>query len=322
MRFSYSNNISRFLNEHGFRQQEQTIIEYIAGCFRQSEAYFSSSSKAPLDISPLLLYYGATNLLAGSVALLNNAIPKITEHGIMPTLQGVNLDRIANFRMKPKNRQTGALSIFADVFSDKCNLVNGEIWTLEEILGSIPDLKQDFEMCYPEAFYFTIPIQIIRKHDRTLERIVKAELARYVNPGDALSKVLEIEKAYLPYQNIDSYIILHPKMMAKPIGIYSIFGQKYLSIAHQKNGFLVSPSQLILMLMGMFALGYMSRYKPERWAPFVIEDKSGERLVVEKYLQLCQRYFPNLVLNVIGGERIQFSHELVGILDMTVKETD
>jgi len=77
-------------------------------------------------------------------------------------------------------------------------------------------------------------------------------------------------------------------------------------LAHDKAGRLVEPGQLILMLMGLYALGHLSRYFPEQWNPFVRMDPTGERMVVERFLQIALRYIPNLVLNALSSERIQF----------------
>jgi hypothetical protein len=72
--------------------------------------------------------------------------------------------------------------------------------------------------------------------------------------------------------------------------------------------------------MGLFAFGYLSRYYPERWNPFVRSDETGEKLVIEGFLLICQRYLPNLVLNLIYGERVQFINELEKILDISSLE--
>jgi hypothetical protein len=111
-------------------------------------------------------------------------------------------------------------------------------------------------------------------------------------------------------------------MEAAAIGTYSIFGQRHLQIAHIKNGQHLNPNQLIVMFMGLFALGYLSRYHPELWNPFVRSDETGERLVIERFLAICQRYLPNLVLNMIRGERIQFAYETEGVLDLMNSPTE
>jgi hypothetical protein len=62
----------------------------------------------------------------------------------------------------------------------------------------------------------------------------------------------------------------------------------------------------MVLLMSLYALGYISRYRPELWNPFVRNDATGERMVVERLLSIALRYTPNLVLNVIYNERLSF----------------
>jgi hypothetical protein len=200
-------------------------------------------------------------------------------------------------------------------------LVNGATWTLEEILGSIPDLKRDFENCYPKALTYTIPVQVVRRKAGTLERFDPAEVARYQTPQHALRGVNGLGTAYLPPQ-YKKYLALYRRIDSADIGTYSILGQKSLVIAHLKNGQSVTPSQLILMHMGLFALGHISRYRPQIWNPFVRTDETGERLVIEKFLGICQRYLPNLVLNEILHEQIQFVYEVERGIDLTASLTD
>lgn len=318
--FAYLTNIARYLKQHGFTKSDSKIVEYIAGCFRQGEAYFTAAENSPTDISPLLQYYGAATLLAGASAMLTGTQLPIREHGMKLNVPNTQRIRIADVQVLPINRKSGALQQFTDTFSRGCLLVNGESWTVEEILGSIPDLKQDFENCYPNALPYTIPIEIVRKRRGSLERIAKGDLARYKTSGDALTLIAGFSESYLIPQYGDQmdYVILHRKIKSPEIGTYSLFGQKYLQIAHLKKGQTLTPNQLVIIFMGIFALGYLSRYHPELWNPFVRSDESGEKLLIEKFLAVCQRYFPNLVLNEIYGARIQFVYETKGVLDLTM----
>ena len=67
--FRYAPNIRRYLAEHGLIPAFHGIEDYVCGSIGQAEAYYQAARVAPLDISPLLLYYGTTSLLAGAAAL-------------------------------------------------------------------------------------------------------------------------------------------------------------------------------------------------------------------------------------------------------------
>lgn len=325
--FAYHTNIRNFFNEKSLAEDADTI-DFIAGCIRQSEAYFTAASSSPLDISPLLLYYGATNLLAGVSALLIGTKLPIEHHGMYPIKTTITAPRIADFQIGLSGSSVGALQNFCTTFSAGCLMSNAGTWSVEEILGSIPDLVQEFENCYRGALPHIIPVKITRAEMYGIrflyERIAMSDLAKFPHPQDAIDLIVELKNAYLtPRYNIPSeYVPLYYKQERKEIGTHSVFGKKYLQLAHVKNGKLISPSQLIIMLMGLYALGFLSRYYPERWNPFVRTDNTGERLVIEKFLEVCQRYLPNLVLNRVTGSRVQFVYETEAMLDLVNPFTD
>ena len=141
--YTYLPNIERYLKAHGFIMPDELLIQYISGCIRKPK-HITLPQKTHLSyISPLLLYYGSTNLLAGISALVCGSRLPITNHGmgLSPLNKG---DRIADISITPHAPNNGALQQFADVFSNKCDLVHGGAWKVEEILGSIPDLKTGF----------------------------------------------------------------------------------------------------------------------------------------------------------------------------------
>ncbi len=315
-RFGYPTNIRSFLSRRGNNSPEDTLVEFIAGSFRQAEAYFTATNSAMLDIDPLLLYYGATSLLAGAAALLIGSRHAVGRHGMQLRFGAGH--RIAHTRIVPQNTADSGLHHYAGVFSSGCDLRGGLswAWTLEEVLASIPDLKLDFESCYQGSEPYTVLVQVVRKPNSQVERVAASEIAKH--PGGLIfARVVGCKTAYLPVQGsaLPDYVSLHPRPGSEDIGTYSTLGQKHLQLAHVKNDKLLSPDQIILMLMGLFALGSLSRYSPEIWNPFVRRDDTGERLVIERFLDICRRYLPNLVLNRIEGSRLQFVHQIEQPLD-------
>ena len=253
--------------------------------------------------------------------MLTGVVPPVKNHGMRLQAPKAEKSRIADVSILPFDPQFGALQHFCNVFSGGCPVAAHGLWSVEEVLGSVPDLRRDFENCYEGALPYTIPVELAvrivnyrtekgEKKRITFERINTQDMARFGNPVETICSVKGFQDAYLFPQESKGQrpIILHRKRKAEEIGFYSIYGQKFLELPHLKNGQRLSPHQLIIMYMGLFALGYISRYHPELWNPFVRSDTTGERLVIEKFLALCQRYVPNLVLNLISKARIEFVH--------------
>lgn len=312
--FTYPSNIVRYLNDKGISVPRDDVLEYISGCIRQAEAYFCSASNAPLDISPLLVYYGTSNLLVGVWAILKGEKPNISEHGMKLSDVPLSASSIANISVLPCNPTTGALQQLCNVFSPACKIVNGSKWTLQEILGSIPDIWTDYKVCYENTPIFTVPVEIVQS-DVNLERIPLSQ----INIDDLKKKLLQMENFdnyYLKPRQTKKFLILYRKLASEENGVFSISGQKYLQLPHQKNQTLITPSQLILFFMGLYLFGMLSRYHPDYWHPFVRTDETGERLLVERFITVAVRYIPNLVLNSIYNRNIQLSGIKPQVLDV------
>jgi hypothetical protein len=243
--FSYPVNIQRFRRERNFPELSKEICDYIAGCIRQADAYFQAFQNAPLDISPLLLYYGSSNLLEGAATLITGERKEIKNHGMKIIIPGTENYRISNISIQPLDSSFGALQHFCNIFGNNCSIVNGDVWSAEEVFGSIPDLKRDFELCYG-SFQYYVPIDVVRHNDLIIERIQPIEMEKFRDEIEILSKIEGLNKAYLTPQiaKDKKYIILNRRLTYTDIGEYSIFGQKFLVLGHLKNNTLIAPSSL------------------------------------------------------------------------------
>ncbi len=312
--FTYDTNIRNFLKEHGHHTISPDVIEFVAGSIQQGHAYFSASEEAPLDIGPLLVYYGATNILAGAATLLTGKRPDIRTHGMKLWVPKTNF--LADAEISPFDPHHGALHLLGSVFSPGCPLIHSGKWPLEEILASIPDVHAEYMNQYSGTPH-TILMEIVPQKRGVLERTHRANVDRYNSLDEMLRCIEGLKTAYLTPQHDQGmdYVIFYRKPRGPDIGEYSISGQKHLQIMHVKQNHPLNPSQIMLMFMGLFALGILSRYHPERWTPFVRNDLTGERLVIEKFLDVSTRYLPNLVLNMLTGERLQFASEMENPVD-------
>jgi len=307
--FTYETNIRTFLAARGHYTVSGDAVAFIAGSIQHGRAYFSAAETAPLDIGPLLVYYGATNILAGAATMLAGSRPGIRTHGMKLRVPSTQL--LADAEISPFDPNHGALRLLGSIYSPGCPLIQSGVWTLDEILASIPDVHAEYMNQYSGTPY-TIPMEIVPQKRGVLERTRRVNVDRYNSIDEMLNRIEGLKTAYLAPQHEQGmdYVIFYRKPRGPDIGEYSISGQKHLQIVHVKQNHDLNPSQIMLMFMGLFALGILSRYHPERWTPFVRNDLTGERLVIEKFIDVCLRYLPNLVLNMLTGERLQFASEM------------
>ena len=308
LQYSYKANILRYYEENQIEKSEKddVLTNSIAGALLQADEYYKASKIVSLQVEPLLLYYGTTNLLYAMSILMTGSIPIIKNHGMR-----INVDQektfIAETEIIFEHYLDGGLHHFARNLGFLDNLCNYRSWELRDFLDSIAEIKDDFERCYSDRRSHILLLNVFKTPYGMAEKV-------YLEKDEVipvLSQVDGFEKAYLNPQsasdrNNNSYIVLHRKMNSKGIHQVSYSGQPYLQVGHEKEGKIITVSKELNMYIALFALGSLCRYHPEKWNPFVTQDSTGEKLLIEKMLYYSRRMLPNIVLNNILGKQVVF----------------
>ena len=314
MQFSYLENCKRYLMKHNEGCIDQKCLDIISCSISQAKEYFDASQHVSLNVSPLLLYYGTTNLLIGASHLILNKVIKITDHGMKLPVE-LNCSRIADNIIKAVNPNTGGLSQFINAFYNNLDFPFGHTLKLLDIFGSIPELLYEYSYSYPKQHSHLIRLKIKEKKDHVFEEILLANYDGLGSIDDDLERIEGFRNNYI-CQGTESSIILRRKLSFQDVGIYSISGEKFLQIPILIGGKYITIPVLILMYIALFALGYLSRYHPEIWNPFLRTDNTGEKHLIEKFLNVCRRKIPNYILDFIFNNEInfvnkQYSNEVV-----------
>jgi hypothetical protein len=301
-------NIRRYFGDRGIAATG-AVDDHVAGSMAQAEGYFQASAHAPLDIRPLLLYYGATSLLSGVAALLKGAPPPIKHHGMTIEIGGAH-GRVSEVKVLIRNTHGGGLGLLAEVFGVASELPSKSEWSVGELLASLPDLKDDVHLCVSGLAPYALRLDVVRKIGFEVERVSQRELAGS-SVEDVLSRIKGFATSYLQPQASQGGILLLRKVGGLDLTTESLAGQRTLLLGHDKNGSLRVPGQLLTMLTVLYALGMISRYNPTLWQPFVRTDATGELLLIERFLALASRWLPNLALSAVDGRWIRFTSEIV-----------
>lgn len=310
LQFTYEANIKRYLAKKGLEADDDTI-SCIVGSFLQANEYYKSAKDANLQISPLLLYYGSTNLLYGMVNLLSGSINKISNHG-MKIFIPKQMDFIADTVIRFLSPADGGVHVVARSMGFTHDLTGFGDWNLREFLDSIAEISSDFTQCYEAQTGHTAMLDVFNTPDGKAEKIYFS-----VNNRDNLIELLNnvegFEKSYLrvsianKHETGKEYFVLRHKLTGKDISELSYSGQPYLRAGHIKKGQLITIPTILNMYISLFALASLCRYYPERWSPFVLKDTTGEKLLIEKFLYYARRLIPNFVLNKIVEDNVQYT---------------
>ena len=314
LQFSYDANIRRFLIKNSFEESE-TLINNISGSILQAYEYYKSAKIANLQIKPLLLYYGTTNLLYGITNMLTGRINEIHDHG-MKTIVVDDAIFIGDTEVSFNDPDFGGIHVFMNAFNVGVDLSKHGKWNVKETLSAIPELHIDYLKCYDEKFRNNFFLSEYNTPEGKIEKI-NIENLDIEQVFEMLSNVVGFKENYLsPVVSQDKkFLILRHKMCSENISKLSYSGQPYLSISHLKNGESLTLPQIFYMYIGLFALCSLCRYHPEKWSPFVKNDTTGEKLLIEKFLSYCWRLIPNYIINEIHQKNVVYSNDKYSPID-------
>jgi hypothetical protein len=311
LQYSYKANVERYFKDHSLTGDDK-VIDSIIGSFLQANEYYKASTNANLQIAPLLIYYGTTNLLFGMTSLFTGEICEIHNHGMKPNSSTIK-NYIAEASITFENRQNGGIHKFAYSLGYNEDLTQYGSWELKEFIASIAELNADYKKCYSQNCGNVLMLDLFNTPDGKVEKIyydstIVNDLINVIN------NVEGIDKAYLRLQkgkdrDGTEYFILRHKMNGKEIYKVSFSGQPYLQAGHRKNGRLITIPTILNMYISLFITGSLCRYHPEIWSPFVLNDMTGEKLLIEKLLYYARRIIPNIVLNTIYDKQITYVTE-------------
>jgi hypothetical protein len=303
LRFSYVDIVNIWWQERE-KPADDDLAFFIASSFQQAKSYFDASLSAQINIKPLLMYYGSINLLIGTLSLVKHNRFDISSHGMVLDDKSIYKScDILSVNLVPKD-QKGALHTIALEMEGVNDILNRGAWSLQEVLRTIPDLALEYQFIFPHSGMNVVFCEEVQHNGRLIDRIpIVTE-----EEGISIIQNLKLNKnfldTYLEPQTTPQYVILNRKPGGKTFEQYSIAGERYLPIPLKKGG-LVLP-QYLMMYLGLYILGTLSRYNPEIWDGFIRYDSSGRKNLINSFLSITERYFPNVILNIISGERIQF----------------
>lgn len=316
LKFTYTENLKRYFEEKEC-DYSNDLLETISGSILQAYEYFSLSKSASLQVSPLLLYYGATNLLYGVSCLLTGKLLQIDNHGMKVTLQ--NEKSIAEAMVKFNNKSSGGISAYLNALEETdYNLTEQNPWTIKETLGSLVELFPDFLPKYGPEDIHVIPVKKV-KSDAEENLRVDLSFLGLDQTQKLIERIPNFTNNYLhPRKNNLNELILRKKINGVDLYDMSYTGQMFMSIGHKKQSKNVVLPYYANIFIVLYSFSDLCRYSPEKWNPFVQKDTTGEKNLIEKFIYMSRRQLPNLMLNKIFNKNHLYSADIYKDIDNRV----
>lgn len=258
--------------------------------------YYEASEKVTILTRPLLIFYGM-NALAKVLFMAN--------HGKKSPSNSHGLTKAEKWSGKFEEltveiRRDGTFPQFHGCFSND-NLASIKFST-KELLSVIPEIKVEFETVIGEKSR-----ALKTKHSEHGINIIDTDLEKYTVLEKELSLIPGFQESFVSIQRLKDNIFLWSNSAeSNKHFTRTIFGENYITLTVEKNGrFLILPEMSAHYLI-MFLLGMLSRYQPQEWGRTIKGEVSGEIYLVQKFLEVTKRKFPNLILNNLHNRDFVF----------------
>lgn len=218
-----------------------------------------------------------------------------------------DMDVLMDFRIKPVKGTF--LQLYQVLENKNTNLIKSMDFNLEDLLSFIPELKDDFENIFDKK---SLAIKVDRIKDEDGEYLFYegdhfTDLSKF---NDFINNIPNFDKYYVyPSFFSNGFSCFKKPMADEDIVLRNIMGEEFLVSSLQSGENSIYLSQITVHFLILYLLSMLSRYYVNLWLGEESSDESRYFYIIEKFLDISERKFPNLVLNEILNKEIIFSIE-------------
>lgn len=332
------NHIKFFSNEHNCRKllkgeikggrsliysdspKLEKKVKQITMCLKQATEYFAAADEVSINTSPLLLFYGMLSLAKALIVSNKEEIflEDVCYHGLetRPRTEELRIyhDNPTSWSMEEEYAVTnnGVFKYLSEVVG-KGIFEDGSVIRFKDILSICPEISEIYEKYYNEPakvlylYSFHIISDLPRKFKIAFLTKYKAEVykrfPKFMEDFDVSQELLDgqaIEFISHEFSVEPDYFSLFNPLVG---GQYVVSGLNYKCNDESKNKVI---SQVSLDYLAMFILSICVRYKQDFWGLIINGEKSGILGLVELYISVVKRRYPNFILNLLVGENFDY----------------
>lgn len=295
-------------------------VKQITMSINQAIEYFEAAEHCSINTSPLLFFYGMLSLAKALIVanIKDIFLEDIKYHGLETRPK---TDRLRAYISNPSlwNMEDEYAVTNEGVFKYLCELLgvgifqNGSVIRFKDILSICPEISNMYEKYYnePSKIMYLYNHEVISKNPYkikiSLETTDKEEVYSIfpelkedfnISPSILHGQALEFISHDLP-EKPEYYSLFNPLIG----GQYAISGLPYEIEACNKKQVI---SQVAADYLAMFILSICVRYKQDFWGDVIIGKKNGSLGLVELYINIVKRRYPNFILNLLVGENFEY----------------
>lgn len=294
-------NCKKFDNGKKFKHRSSLMKHYIT----QAKEYYLSAMNSSVLTKPTLLYYGASCLVKALIIAKSCDYDHSTGHG-MKVIKS-DIDDLMGFRIEPKKGTF--LQLYMVLENKNADIIKSADFNLEDLLSFIPELNDDFKNIFNKE---SLAIKVDRIKDEDGEYLFyEGDYFSNISIlNDFFDNIPNFGKYYLPPLVSQKGIVCFKRSQSnEDIVLRNIMGEEFLVSSLQSSENFIYLSQITVHFLILYLLSMLSRYYVNLWLNEKSSDETRYFYIIEKFLDISERKFPNMILNEILNKEIVFSVE-------------
>ncbi|MBD1371965.1 hypothetical protein IC620_06280 [Hazenella sp. IB182357] len=285
-------------NTIAYRNTE-TFTSYV----QQAHIQFKTAHLVDLTIKPLMLYYGAMNLIKAYLLTVDPDYPRssaVLQHGLSTRKK----KKIPFLFLQDEIRiqKEGLFPLFMSYLNPSISVDHR--YHVKDLLSFIPDMQDSYHFLLKEQTL--VPIEIMqqeptskrikwRVHETILDRVnlTPTSYESHLNRFGHYFKYASSTSPYIYYtwQHHDSLSIQHPWFVKNKQGDYLLWIQ---------NNHLAYPlPQVATQFMLLFSLSMLCRYDTPLWRDVILGNWHTESILVRQAIELVMDQWPRLIFDLM-----------------------
>lgn len=320
--FENEQTVIRFLRERyetlGFPDPQRSAYlatpKLIYG-IKQAREYYRAAESCDIMTKPLLLYYGMMSLVRAFIVTRDPDYPTTTsvlKHGL--STRKLKKDSYQFIEDEIRVQKDGVFVVLHTMLGGSPFQERQRV-LVKDLLSVIPELSLSYQQVYglpsvceleekteSDDGYWDLPRWILQVKGFTREEFLKL-----LNHTDS-SRTTQAGRPvfYLKDEDPPGRLrIFHTSpVKSHPLLIPDSTGKAYLRYPLAED---VLIPEISLHFMVMFVLGMLCRYETEKWGEMILTLFSQDVFIINEFLNLSTRKFPNLILDELFDEQYIFS---------------
>lgn len=265
----------------------------------QGISFFKQTEQSPLNIKPILLFYGLVFLIKACILTVDPNYPassSVLAHGVSTRKR--KKQNYHYLKDEVKLQKNGLFPHFSDKMFHMKHLEGNKI-TIESLLREIPELSGYFSKW--EGSKVTIPVQcqgdvfIIPNNVLDYYKMTADRFKTYLHTKSNRSLKFVDDKVNLSFY-IDDQYDKHGEIL--PFR-YNIEEEGYFFIRNDKE--LHFYPELMIHYLLLYHLGMIARYEIEWWSELIHYKPSIEYPLIVQYLYTSMLKIPLLISQYLWG---------------------